>query len=150
MDYDTIYFALLEQVEVNIKAAINHFLPLSSFRIIFIRLSAIFFVWNLFGFLSYFPGIDGLKWRAAIRIGAICLFCAFGLWFATLKLAARYRMLKLLLLIPSLIFFPMVCYALHPILLGVAILSLGLAIHHVVLGGKFDDRPSQTEKRSQS
>ncbi len=130
-------------MEVHIKTVLIQFLSLSMLKNTFVRISAIFFVWYLFGFISYFPGIDGLKWRATIRIAAICSVCAFGLWFATLKFAARYRFLKLFLLIPSLIIFPIVAYALDPILLGVAILSLVLAIQNVISGGRLNDRPSQ-------
>jgi hypothetical protein len=131
-------------LEVSIKSGLVHFLPLSMLKNIFVRISAIFFAWYLFGFMSYFPSIDGLKWRTAIRIATICSFCGFGLWFATVKFAARHRLLKLFLLIPSLIIFPIVSYSLDPTLLCVAILSLLLAIHNIISAGRPNDRPSQT------
>ena len=59
------------------------------------------------------------------------------------SIKSRYRLLKLFLFIPSLIIFPIVSYALDPILLGVAILSLVLAIQNVISGGRLNDKPSQ-------
>ncbi len=120
----------------NIKRVHIDFLTRSKLKNIFVRLSAILFAWYLFGFMSYFPGIDGLNWKTAIRIAVISSFCAFGLWFTTMKLAARSLLLKLILLIPSLIFFPIVSYALDPIFFGVAILSLVFAIQNVISGGR--------------
>lgn len=110
---------------------------------LFVRLSAILFAWYLFGFLSYFPGIDGLKWSTALFIATICLFCASGLWFTTLKFAAEQRLLKFVFLIPTLIIFPIISYLIDPLLLIVSIGSLIIGIYKVLLKEKMHDRPPQ-------
>jgi len=77
-------------------------------------MSAVLFVWWLFGFLSYFPGIDGLSSGTTTRILVVCFLLSSGLWLSTFKFGRRFYWIKLLCLVPSVIVFPVVCYLISP------------------------------------
>ncbi len=104
-------------------------------KIFFVRSSSLLFAWWLFGFLAYFPVIDGLRVSTAVLIGGVCVLCAFGLWFSTVNFAARYRFSKMFLLLPSIFIFPYISYLISPFFLIISLIAIALAIHILFFNG---------------
>ena len=103
---------------------------------LFIWVSTGFFAWWLFGFLSFFPSIDGLTPRMGLFVGSICLFCSFGLLLSTTNLFHLYKKFKLLALLPSVILFPVVCYLVDPISLILPLFAIPLACRNISSASK--------------